>query len=412
MINLKTTCVQIGALAALLPLMACGDILNVEAPGRIADENLNSLNAFPALVAGMAYDLTNAYDATVLYTLPIASGELFHSGSYSITDEANGVLEPETMNGEWASMQQARWVAEQGIERMRTVFEDLGRPEQFESSALVAEAYLYAGLSNRLLGENLCSTAIDGGEEQPYTIHFGRAEGQFTRAIEIGQVAGVPEVVNAAYGGRASVRAWQGQWDAAVQDAQQVPIDFEWDVIFNTENANDLWVETHQRPEFSVWNTVFDEAPNDPRIPWDTVFTEAGAIAAGANGTTPFYQQNKFDETGDDVAAVKGTEMLVLRAEAALREGNIEMSISLLNEARAFYGMDPLAVPATLDEAWDILQFERGATLWLEGRRFWDVRRWFEAGPDSPMYYSFLEGRDTCLPISEEERRSNSNLSG
>ena len=412
MINLKNACVRIGALATLLPLMACGDILNVEAPGRIADENLNSLSAFPALVAGMSFDLTNAYDATVLYTLPIASGELFHSGSYSITDEASGVLLPEAMGGEWASMQQARWVAEQGIERMRMVFEDVGRPDEFDSSPLVAEAFLWAGLSNRLLGENLCSTVIDGGEEQPHTIHFGRAEGQFTRAIEIGQAAGEQDVVHAAYGGRASVRAWQGQWDAAVQDAQEVPIGFEWLVFFNVENANNLWVETHQRPEFSVWNTVFDNAPDDPRIPWDTVFTEAGAIAAGANGTTPFYQQNKYNETGDDVPAVKGTEMLVLRAEAALREGNIEQAFTMLNEARAFYGMDPLAVPATLEEAWDILQFERGATLWLEGRRFWDVRRWFEAGPDSPMYHSFLEGRDTCLPISEEERRSNPNLGG
>jgi hypothetical protein len=405
--------VRRAAIGALLPLAACGDILNVEAPGRIADESLNDLQAFPALVAGMSFDLTEAYDATVLYTLPIASGELWHSGSYSITEEARGVLKPEDMNDEWEEIQQARFVAEAGIERMREVFESAGQANRFATSPLVAQAYLYAGLANRLAGENFCSTAIDGGEEQPHAVHFSRAQEQFTRAIEIGEMSGkAGSVVDAAFAGRASVRAWQGDWAGAVQDAQRVPVDHRFDVVFNTENANDLWVETHQRPEFTVWNTPLQAHPDDPRAPWTVVLLANGDTATGANGSTPFFRQLKFPETGADVAATKGTEMLVLRAEAALRNNDIAGAFDLLNQARAFYKMEPLDAPASLEAAWDVLQHERLATLWLEGRHFWDVRRFFEAGPGSPMFNPFLEGRDKCIPISEEERKSNPNLQG
>jgi hypothetical protein len=360
----------------------------------------------------MSSDLSDAYDASVLFTVPIISGELFHSGSYGITEQARGIIRPEDVNNEWEEIQQARFVAENGIERMQRVFEEVGRGAAFESSPLVARAYLLAGLSNRTAGELFCSTAIDGGEEMPNEIHFERAEQQFTRAIEIGQAANVKNIVNAAYGGRASVRAWQGKWAAAVQDAQQVPVDAEYLVIFNNEDENGLFTETHRRPEFSVVNTPIEDHPNDPRVPFEIVKNADGSVATGANGSTPFYRQLKYTEPGSDVPAVKGTEMLVLRAEAALRDGDFAQMTSLLNEARAFFDMEPLSVPSSAEEAWDVLQYERLATLWLEGRYFWDVRRFFAAGPGSPMYVSFLEGRDKCIPISEEERKANPNLAG
>ncbi|HET7275811.1 MAG TPA: RagB/SusD family nutrient uptake outer membrane protein [Longimicrobiaceae bacterium] len=392
----------------LIPLGGCDNLFTVEAPGRIANDNLNEIAAFPALVAGMSADLTDAYDATANYTLPVTSGELFHSGSYAITDVAKGILLPEDMNGEWGQMQQARWVAESGIERMQGILSD----EQFNSSSLVARAYLYAGLANRLLGENVCSTTIDGGPEQPNTVHFERAIEQFTNAIEIGQRAADPITVTAAYGGRASVRAWMGDWAGAVQDAQQVPVDFSFNILFNSGagNGNDLYIETHDRYEFSVYNTIFEDHPDDPRAPWDTVFTGEGEVDTGANGLTPVYQQQKYLSEDADNPAVKGTGMLVLRAENALRNGDIGLAYSFMNDARAFYGMDPLVPASTIEEAWDDLHYERGATLWLEGRRLWDLRRWFNAGPSSPAYHPFLEDRDKCLPISEEERESNPNL--
>jgi hypothetical protein len=401
----------VAALAALLPLGACDGLLQVDAPGNISDDDLNRRSAVAGLVVGMSRDLTVGLDRT-LWFLAYGAGELFDSGSYGYGEFARGQWDEEDVDGFWARMQQPRWVAENGIQRMEEeIFAD--NPAAFANSPLVARAHFFAGITNRYLGENVCEAVFDGGPAEPFTNHFTRAESYFTRAIEIAGAAGATDLVHASYGGRASVRAWQGDWAGAVSDAQQVPVDFVYEAIFSTPSpSNDLQYETYSRYEHTVYNTEFENHPDDARAPWRIVYNADGSVATGANGTTPAYQQMKYQERDSDVPLVKGTEMLVLRAEAALRNDDIPGAYLLLNEAREFYGMTPLTPAATLDEAWATLRFERGATNWLEGRRLWDHRRWFaETGP---AHDDFLAGdgeaRKACVPISDEERRTNPNL--
>ena len=406
MTELKRWPVMFALAGTLLAAGACESILDVESPGRIADDDLDNPDAFPALVVGMSYDLAQAMDGVLQFT-SLASGELWHGGSYDWGDVPRGIILEEDVNSEWRTMHQARWVADRGIERMQRVLD----PEDFADSPLVAQAYVYGGFADRLLGETLCETAIDGEAPQPHTVHFERAIEKFTQAIAIGTAAGREDLVHAAYAGRASVRAWTGDWAGASTDAAQVPVDFVFWAVLNSEsNDNDLYYETVDRFEYTVFNTTFAERAQDPRAPWDTVFRANGSIATGANGSTPMFQQRKYTERGADIPLAKGTEMLVLRAEARLRAGDIPGAIELLNEARAFHELEPLAEPASIDAAWDLLHTERAATVWLENRRFWDLRRWFEEGPSSPAYHPFMEGRDRCVPISEEERESNPNI--
>jgi len=354
----------------------------------------------------MSYNLAEAM-TDVLEFSSLASGEMWHGGSYDWADIPRGIILPEDVNSEWADMQQARWVAEHGIVRMSEIYEE----GAFNSSPLVARAYLLAGFSNRLLGEMLCETAIDGGPKQPYTVHFDRALAQFTKAIEIGEAAGTEDIVTAAYAGRASIKAWTGDWAGAALDAQQVPAAFEYMAILQSPSpSNDLQYETYDRPEYTVYNTFLADHPDDPRAEWRIVYEQDGSVATGANGATPFYQQQKYTTPGSDIPLTKGTEMLVLRAEAALRNDDIPGAFLLLNEARDFYGMEALTTPSSIEEAWDTLQYERSATVWLENRHLWDARRWFAEGEASPAYYGFLEGRHQCVPISEEEVDSNENF--
>lgn len=394
----KTT---IRRIAPVVALLAGCDILDVEAPGVISDDDLNNEDAIPGIVTGMSFDLAQSIDNSI-ETLSMAAGELWHGGSYDWADVPRGIILPEDVNGEWGTMHQARWVAEQGIERIRGILE----PEEFDRSAQVARAYALGGLANRQLGENLCFTAIDGGPREPSSVHFPRAEAMFDEAIRIGTNAGANDVVTAAYAGRASVRAWQGNWAGAVEDAAKVPVGFVYLAYLSSDGeSNILAYETHDRYEYTVYNTEFADHPDDPRAPWIIVYRADGTIATGANGNTFHYQQKKYTNSGDDIPLVKGTEMLVLRAEAALRNNDIAGAFDLLNQARAHYSMDPLVAPASLDEAWDILHFERGATTWLENRRLWDLRRWFEE--TGPAHHDFLADRDRCLPVSEEEMRTN-----
>lgn len=395
------------ALAGMLPLAGCGGFMDVTNPGPIEDDALNSVDAVPSLVAGMSGDLSIVLD-DIMRLSGIASDDLAHGGSY--TAEGlwyRGIIRAEDVDYEWSAAHRARWVAEQGLERMKKI-----EGYNFETNVLTARAYLLAGFSNRMLGENMCQAVFDGGKAEPHTAHFSRAEAQFTEALRIAQAARNGGLQNAALAGRASVRAWQGKWAEAVQDAQKVPTSFQYDAVFSTNSSretNSLVQETYGRREFTVFNTPWAKVFGDPRVQWDTVRTASGAIQKGQDGKTNFFRQKKFTDLGSDVALAKGTEMLMLRAEAALRAGDIAGAFRLINQQRAFYRMEPLAAPSTPAAAWKTLQAERGAVLWLEGRRLWDLRRWHEDAIPAARN-GFLQGRDKCIPISKDERDSNPNL--
>ena len=392
--------------AVALAVSACSGMFDVEAPGRIADENLNDADAAPGIVTGMSYDLAGAMNAGN-DLIALASGELYHGGSYNWAEVPRGVITDEDANGTWGSMMQARWVTEHGLERLKSSL----KPEEFAKSPLVARAYLLGGFANRLIGENVCQTVIDGGAPEPNTVEFDRGIEKFTKAIETGTAAGssASDIVTAAYGGRASLKAWKNDWAGAVADAVKVPTAFSYQAILMTEGlSNTLAYETHDRYEYTVFGTEFASRPNDTRAPWKIVYLANGKVATGANGSTPMYQQQKYEDHGSDIPLVKGTEMLALRAEAALRSNDIAGAIGLLNQARAAANMPTLTTPASLTEAWDILHAERGAITWLENRRFWDERRWFaETGP---AHFDFLKDRDKCIPISKNEKDANPNV--
>ncbi|HEX9728906.1 MAG TPA: RagB/SusD family nutrient uptake outer membrane protein [Gemmatimonadales bacterium] len=401
-------------LALVLGSAGCADFLTVENPGSVLDDDLNTVTGMPGLVTGMSFDLSRALDE-VLQNSSVMGDDLFHGGSYGPQGLFNrGVIDKENVNGMWGEMHRARWVAEQGIVRMQQVLET-----DFDASALAVRAYILAGLANRLLGEHVCDAVIDGGAREPNTVHFQRAEAQFTEALRIAQNLTSSSLRDSlsrvAYGGRASVRAWQGNWTEAASDAAQVPTGYVFVAFYGTNTGaenNDLVFETTTRFEYTIYNSPWAQVFGDPRARWDTVKTTSGAIRTGQDGRTPFFQQKKFLTLATDVPLVKGTEMLVLRAEAALRSGDVPGAMALINQQRAFYDPGRTVLPdrsaATAAEAWPVLQFERAAVLWIEGRRFWDLRRWNAEA--APIHHPFLDTRDQCIPVSENEEQSNPNF--
>jgi len=386
------------ALAAAVIVSGCD--LKVTNPGPIDDDQLNNVTAIPALVNGMSGDLSFAL-GNYIDRGALASGELSEAGLF--IPEGHyflGQFIPQDVNADWGNMQTARWTAESGLVRMKAV---LGTG--FESNVSTPRAYLYGGFANRLLGENVCVAVIDGGPALSDSVYFQRAESLFTRAYLTATALNNTNVATAALGGRATVRAWQGNWTGAVADAAQVPAAFVFNAIFSTNTTRenlDLVNQTLTRSETSVFGTVYAANNKEPRATWDTVKTGT-AITKGANGT-PVFRQTKYKTLGASVALTKGTEMLLLRAEAALRSGDVAGAMTLINQERATYSL-PALTATTTAAAWTALQSERGLVLWLEGRRLWDLRRWFVEGTNT-----FLTNRDKCLPPSADEQASNPNL--
>jgi len=401
------------ALASLLGAtgiaVGCHGFLDVQNPGPIEDTALYTPDAVPALVVGMSADLSNVLSDIVRIT-GIASDEMGHGGSY--TQEGlwvRGIIRPEDVNDLWARMQRVRYEAESGVERMKAI-----PGFSYDTDANAARANLLGGFANRMLGESACQAVINNGPIQSDTAFFQRAEAEFTEAIRIASVAkNATDILTAAYAGRASVRAWQGNWTGAVLDAQQVPASFVYNAIYSinsTRENNSLVQETYVRREFSLYNTMWAQVFKDPRVPWDTIKTSTGAIQTGQDGKTPYFRQAKYTTLGSAIPLVKGTEMLVLQAEAALRNNDIPTAFTLINQERAQYKMTALATPTDINAAWRTLEFERGAVVWLEARRLWDLRRWYV--DPGPAHNDFLNGRDKSIPVSQSEFQTNPNLAG
>jgi hypothetical protein len=409
-------------LGALL-LAACD--FETNNPGRVLEEDLNAETAVKPLVTGMSSDFSEEYDG-IAFLIARASDEMAGSGSYSSTAEYRvGLIPNEYADGVWEGVSRARWVAEDGLRRMQNI------PDyQFEGNILTARAYLYAGLSNRVLGESFCAPVFDGGPAEQPEAAFERAVAHFTEAIDHAQQAGATEVEFAAYGGRAQAYVGLGDWTNAVIDAGQVPTDFVFNALYyftSGREENEIYIETHRRPEMSAFATYAASLdPPDPRTPY-TDCTEVGADCGhdqGADGSTPHYQQERFVEYGSDIPAVKGTEMRLIEAEARLvQASDVPGAITIINEVRDFWDLDPIdPTGMTLQDAWITLDHERYLTLWLEGRRFFDMRRWEAAGLDFLPAVQFIAGgtiiyegvnpRATCIPISLSECLVNVNVKG
>lgn len=383
-----------GACASVVALAGCE--LGVDNPGRIDDEALDNPQAMEPLVTGMAGDFATVFD-NIAYFMGIASGDVTHSGAFEEEEfMQRGEIIPRHVNGLWGQTQRARWVSEHGIERMKEVMGG-----EFASSPLSVEAYLWAGFSNRILGENVCVAVIDGGAPEDHKVHFQRAETWFTEAITLAQGQGdqAKTMLEAAYAGRAQVRLALEKWAEAAADAGRVSDKLSFVAQYSSAESREwnwLYNQSHRRDYFSAWNTLAHQLNNtDPRMRW------TDRKRKGADGQTPMLRQDKYLSLGASVPIAEGDEMRLIEGEVALRLNNdVATAMAKINAVRRAAGV-PEKTASTVDEAWAALRMERDIIFWMEGRHLWELRRFNDP---------FLQGRDSCIPPSEEEQQTNPNL--
>jgi starch-binding outer membrane protein, SusD/RagB family len=419
----------IGAvLAGSLALWACD--LGVTNPALIEETDLLVPGAVPSIVNGARYTFNNAISQTgaggVFSVSAILTDELTHVGSWvpprEISNGEPGNESPENQS-HWGQSSRARWQAEDAIDKITPLVDNPSANEW------VALAMLYAGFSNRLLGDMFCDAVIDGGPLQPHTAFHERGEGHFTSAIQVASAAGRADYRDAAYAGRAQVRMMLGDWAGAVADAGQVTTGF----IFVHPMSDNSGAEANgvfewaalESGQYSVWATPFAEWGLDVTGTLDTEGDPRASFRyreemGGGSPQRPYYYIEKYTSRNDDIAIAKGTEMRLIEAEALLRGGNVDDAVDKINEVRSHHGLAD-ASAANAAEAWELLMKERGLELWLEGRRLPDLRRW-AANADTraritttawrldevarPVY----EADPFCLRISTNEIFSNPNL--
>lgn len=400
---------------ALTTLAASACDLTVTNPGPVQEQYLNDKAAITSIVNGAGRDLAEALNWTA-YTGAAISREIFpggSTGSFGISvNWQNGKLTDDETDPHWNRAQRARWTAEHGTERLRTV---LGA--DFAKSKDAAQALLWSGYANRLLGENFCQGVIDGGAPGAYTVYLTRAEAAFSEAITVATAVGNTAIATAARSGRASVRLDLGQYAAAAADANGIADAFVYVMPYNTtelDTWNRIYWATANQPyrAHTVWNTYYDSYytnTRDPRVAWGSDPKQpVGDGAVGTLGQVPWHFELKFTKKESPINLSSGWEMRLIEAEVKLIAGDLVGAMTLVNKHRVALALAPWTA-TTVDEAWTALKRERGIELWLEGRRLGDFRRWSLA--NRPGTSDDMSGRDLCFvtPLSEKQTNPNFN---
>jgi starch-binding outer membrane protein, SusD/RagB family len=401
-----------------LALLAGCDF-NVTNPGPVADEFLDDEGAHDAIVTGASAMLSESlWKAQLLgseTTMEITRTGRNFAGQGIKTPPNLGVLARDRgLSGSfWSAHQQARWIPEAAVTRFDEILG--GESNSYDRTAA---ALVTAGFGNRILGETVCSAVIDGSAPQDNRVYWERAEASFSRAMEVAQAAGEPQLAMAARAGLAQVLGrGLGRWGDAASHASQIPSDFTYQAQFGDGDVPEFnhmvyITDGDSWRDLTVLNSFAEDYylnTGDPRVRWeDTGRTDT------PDGLR-LLRQRKWTELSDNVNLASGREMRLIEAEALLEQGQWEAAMDLINGLRQGLASDhdgspvPLAEAGSLEEAWTALKFERRVELWLEGRRMGDTRRWIEEGTPGDMEDLSWVMR-LCVPISQGEVDNNPNI--
>lgn len=387
----RRTLGQVGGALTVIVMTGC-DLLTVDNPSSILDEDLNSEGSIPAISAGVAGDFNAAYTSTALWA-GLLSDELIHTGTAPA--ERNVSLgEVDVEAAAFNALAAARWVADDAVRRFRELLPDA------DSRSETANASVYAGFALLLLADNHCEIPLDGAPAQLPAGIYAEAEERFMTALAIATAANDGDAQQRAYAGRARARLMQGMFAEAITDAQQVATGFVFESIHSETTQNNAFPSrtiATIRKEISVHPRIYGDVrfQADPRVP----FVDNGEL--GVDGSSTFVEQRKYLTRADEMQISSWQEARLIEAEAEVRLDDPAAAVLLIDEVRSAAGLGPYTGPVTAPAVLDQIIYERAAELFLEGQRLNDQRRF-----DDP----WLDGRGTCFDISQQEKDANPNV--
>jgi hypothetical protein len=282
--------------------------------------------------------------------------------------------------------------------------------------SLIATAATYAGYSLLLLGEAMCSAAIDLGPEMSRTDLFTAAQDRFNTAVTAAGTSNNTKMLNAAHVGLARTLLDLGKVAEAGVEAAKVPAGFALKASYSSANGrreNLVWTQMYRGFYSSVdpsYRNVTWLGVADPRV---TV------VDGGVNGhdkVTRIWQQKKYASIGDSIPIARYTEAQLIVAEADVAAGNPGTATTIINQLHTNAGIPPYGGGTAQEVQAQIIE-ERRRELFLEGQRLGDLIRYnLTATPlkGTPFKNGGFYGNDTgielCFPLPDIERLNNPNI--
>jgi starch-binding outer membrane protein, SusD/RagB family len=420
------------AVPALLWVVACQDLTTLAQsnPGQLAASDVYVPGNAQLLVNGAAEDFYCAYNRYV-----VGSGLFTDELSVAISNSSNFDYDRRTLTSSasygtgtcgtnqqppiYTTLSTARATADTALAKLRG-WTDAQMQPGVNRTRLIGQAATYAGYSLVLLGEGMCSAAINAGPELTPAQLFAEAKLRFDAAIQAATTANDTATsngtANLATLGRARALLDLGNSAAAATDAAKIPAPFlattQGDAI-NARRQNYSFFSINQSSYSTVdpsfRSLTIDGAP-DPRV---------AVTDANRNGTTSgtrIFTPNKFPAFGTVMPIARYAEAQLIVAEARVAASDLAGAATAINNARNTRAGMPQYSEAGQTAAQVLAQIaeERRRELFLEGHRLGDIRRlkltMLPAAGDVFPGGGGNYGTQTCFPLPDVERINNPNI--
>jgi hypothetical protein len=379
-------------LPALAAALACSEITSLEQdnPGQIlardayvpANANLLvngaigdfecALHRYVVSQALLGDELVNAFANAVQFDWDRRTMPASHAYG---TAACGGTFQ---FPGHYTPLSVARTTADTILARLQE-WTDAEMPPGINRTQLIARAANYAGYSLVLLGESMCSAAINIGPELSKAQLWEEAKARFDIAVTAATTANDNAMLNMARVGRARTLLNLGQVAAAGADAAPVPAGFVVNAAAlatgNNRQQNLVFVHTRVS-NFSSVDPSFVGLTfggvADPRVTVNVTTT------LGTNGSTPIRQVMKYADRGAPIPIASADEARLIQAEAQVAAGNLQAAVDIINALHAAANNLP-AYDGTGQTAAQVLAQvieERRRELFMEGHRLGDMNRY------------------------------------
>jgi hypothetical protein len=422
---------------ALVAIVACSELgLEQRNPGSILARDVYKPENAQLLVSGAIGDFECAFHRYVV-AQALLGDELVNAFSNTSNFDydrrtmapghpyGTGTCTSSQIPGLYTPLSVARGSADTILARL-TEWTDAELPATFNRQQLIGKAAAYAGYSILLLGESMCSAAINLGPELSKTELWQEAKARFDAAITAATTAADNTTLNLARVGRARTLLNLGQVAAAGTDAALVPAGFVVNAIANASGPvrqqNQVFVHT-QVSNFSSVDPSFVGLTfggvADPRVSVTVTTTK------GSDGVTFMRRVTKYADRGASVPIARYNEARLILAEADVAAGDLPGAVAIINALHTAAGLPAYnGAGQSADQVKAQVIEERRRELFMEGQRLGDMNRYqlprlpADGGifPNGGTYQSQAcpganaAGYPFGFPLPDVERNNNPNI--
>lgn len=416
------------ALVAITGLSAC-DILETENPNSLVEEDLNNPAAAPAIANGAEATLSRAL-GDLLAPYSTVTDELTWIGTRDawLQLDQGETIDPlnEFVDGAYASVNEARWTADNAIRRIET-FRENGA---LDSEIPLVRSYLYGAIVYLNVADAFDNFVISDrqeaghpiGRENTYQL-IDTAVEYTEKGLELAEAGSEWEIRLKALKARAlySRELWNVlkpeletaaplvQSSEAVDAANEALADidegadwrFRIEVTSETP-SNNLAFQVNERLELRIGDAYIEPTADNSQVERVTLDDPLDEIPA------PYLVReiDEFTEADEyaDYTVVSVRELHLIIAEDAAARGDNPGFGTAINKLRA---LDNLTEYSGQIPSQELLEHSRRVNLFLQGRRLADLYRF---GNTSPQWRSSRVTEGAFFPITTSEITSNPNV--